>query len=94
MIRDTTENNTINACTIQPSKMHEEEKKEKKLVNEEERKRLERNRVGDAEEADRDLNREVLELKKRFQEKRVRVIKEGGDVTKMKVPKKGLELRN
>ena len=69
-------------------------KRRKKLVNEEERKRLERNRVGDAEEADRDLNREVLELKKRFQEKRVRVIKEGGDVTKMKVPKKGLELRN
>ena len=74
--------------THQPSKMHEEEKKENRLVNEEERKRLEKNRVGDAEEAERDLKREVAELKKRYQEKRVQVIKEGGDVTKMKVPQK------
>ena len=71
----------------EPAKKYAEEVK-KASENAEEKKELVKKKLNDNKEAEKDLVKEVSDMKRRFQEARVKALKEGKEVAKVKVPKK------
>ena len=69
------------------------ERNKKRLVeNKEEETKLSEKKELNKEEAKKDLDREVSDMKKRFQNARVKALKEKKDVSKVKVPKKNIPI--
>ena len=72
----------------EPAKKYAEEVKKKTSEAAEEKKELEKKKLDDDKEAEKDLVKEVSDMKRRFQEARVKALKEGKEVATVKVPKK------
>ena len=74
--------------TFQPAKMFAVEKEESKRRNQLAAKMLEENKAKEVEKAEMDFKKEVAGFKKRFLDSRANAVREGGDVSKVKVPRK------
>ena len=75
----------------EPAKKYAEEVKKKASANSDEKKELVNKKLDDDKEAEKDLANEVFNIKRRFQEARVKALKEGKEVAKLKVPWVGIE---
>ena len=76
----------------EPSKMFGERNKKRLVENKEEEIKLSEKKELSKEEAKKDFEREVSDMKKRFQDARVKALKEKKDVAKVKVPKKNIPI--
>ena len=76
----------------QPGKMFKERNKKRLVENKEEETKLSEKKEQKKEEAKKDFEREVSDMKKRFQNARVKALKEKKDVSKVKVPKKNIPI--